>query len=84
MAIAVANECGISLWLHGHIHNGFILEPSATIPFPIICSGSATQTDRWSYNEYAIDGWTLNVLKRTYNPKAEQFEDGERRMIQLR
>ena len=84
LALSVAVECGVSLWLHGHIHRGYVLEPTPEIPFPMICSGSATQTDRWSYNEYSIDGWQLTMAKRTYDFATGQFREVETRMIELR
>lgn len=84
LALSVAEECGVSLWLHGHIHRGYVLEPTPEIPFPMICSGSATQTDRWSYNEYTIDGWQLTMAKRTYDFATGQFREGEMRVIELR
>lgn len=84
MAMAVAAECGVSLWLHGHIHRGFVLEPGSDLPFPVICSGSATQTNRWSYNEYEITDWTLAMTKRTFDLKSGRFEDVGKRTVALR
>ena len=83
-ALAAATECGVSLWLHGHIHRGYVLAPSEDIPFPVICSGSATQTDRWSYNEYSIDGWQLAMAKRTYDFESGQFREVETQVLELR
>jgi 3',5'-cyclic AMP phosphodiesterase CpdA len=82
-ALEAANECGISLWLHGHIHRGFVLEPGPEIPFPIICSGSATQTHRWSYNDYRIDGRTLAMTRRVFDPHLHRFTDHETRTLRL-
>ncbi|MFO0937519.1 MAG: metallophosphoesterase [Gemmataceae bacterium] len=82
--LAAAIESGISLWLHGHIHRGYVLEATPEIPFPVICSGSATQTDRWSYNEYTIEGWNLTLAKRTFNLEKLQFAEVESRTVEMR
>jgi 3',5'-cyclic AMP phosphodiesterase CpdA len=74
-ALAAAVECDIGLWLHGHIHRGFVLKPTGAIPFPVICVGSAAQTHRWSYNEYTIDGTRLEGVRRVYDPEHDQFRD---------
>jgi 3',5'-cyclic AMP phosphodiesterase CpdA len=80
---AVAADCGVSLWLHGHIHKGYVLEPGPDLPFPVICAGSATQEFRWSYNEYVIDGWKLTMTTRTYDRMTGQFADGGLRTVEL-
>ncbi len=74
-ALAVAAECGVCLWLHGHIHRGFILPVSASLPFPVVCVGSSAQNNRWTYNEYAITGHTLEGVHRVYDPDHNQFRD---------
>ena len=76
--LPVARELGVSLWLHGHIHTPFHLPPSADIPFPVICAGSATQTGRWSHNEYELDGRQLRVRRKVYDPDARGFREAER------
>lgn len=76
--LPVAREVGVSLWLHGHIHTPFTLTASAEIPFPVICAGSATQTNRWSHNEYELDGNQLRVRRKVYDPDARGFRDAER------
>lgn len=73
--LGAAVECGIDLWLHGHIHKGFVLRPSSFIPFPVVCVGSSTQTNRWAYNEYVIDGHRLDGVVRTYDPDHAAFRD---------
>lgn len=83
-AIATATRAGISLWLHGHIHRGFVLLPTPDIPFPVICAGSCTQTNRWMYNEYEITGNTLAMLRRRFDPVTSTFQDAERETIVLR
>jgi 3',5'-cyclic AMP phosphodiesterase CpdA len=74
-ALRTAIDCGIDLWLHGHIHKGFVLRPSPAIPFPVVCVGSSTQTNRWAYNEYVIDGHRLDGVVRTYDPEYATFRD---------
>ncbi|MBY0456345.1 MAG: hypothetical protein K2V38_03300, partial [Gemmataceae bacterium] len=74
----VAAECGVSLWLHGHRHRWYVLPPAPNLPFPTICAGSSTQTNRWGYHEYAIDGWHLTGLRRVFEPAAGDFRDAER------
>lgn len=83
-AIATATRAGISLWLHGHIHRGFVLPPTPDIPFPVICAGSCTQTNRWMYNDYEISGNTLKLLRRRFDPVTNAFQDAERETIVLR
>jgi len=82
-ALDVAKECGIGLWLHGHIHTGFVLPASDTIPFPVICAGSATQLNRWSYNLYSIEGTHLTMQRRVFDLELRNFCDGERYEMQL-
>ena len=74
-ALEAASECGIHLWLHGHIHRGFVLKPSGAIPFPVICVGSSTQNNRWGYNEYVISGMALEGVHRVYDPDHGHFKD---------
>ena len=76
--LAAVKEVGISLWLHGHIHRGFVLHPNGDIPFPVICAGSCTQTRRWSYNDYTIEGNKLVGVRRHFDQLAHQFKDGDR------
>jgi 3',5'-cyclic AMP phosphodiesterase CpdA len=71
----VAAECGISLWLHGHKHKWYVLPAGENLPFAAICAGSSTQTKRWGYHEYEIDGWKLNGLRRVFDPEAGAFQD---------
>jgi 3',5'-cyclic AMP phosphodiesterase CpdA len=77
-AIALAKECGVSLWLHGHIHKAFVRGETAAIPFPVICAGSATQTDRWSYHEYTIQGRHLLGVRFRFDLRADRFQEVDR------
>jgi 3',5'-cyclic AMP phosphodiesterase CpdA len=80
----VAAEGGIALWLNGHRHTGYVLPPNPPEqPFPIICAGSATQRDRWSWNEYSIARSNLTLRRRTWNPSTQQFVESETRELQL-
>lgn len=69
-------EGGVSLWLHGHRHNAYVL-PSRPPeqPFAVICAGSATQTNRRSYNEYSIEGTHLRGIQRTFSLESDSFAD---------
>jgi 3',5'-cyclic AMP phosphodiesterase CpdA len=81
--LEVAAECGVSLWLHGHRHHWYFLPPGANLPFPTICTGSSTQTGRWGYHDYTIDGWNLKAVRRVYDLSAGAFVDGERFEFEL-
>jgi 3',5'-cyclic AMP phosphodiesterase CpdA len=76
-ALAAAVECGVGLWLHGHIHRGFVFRANKFVPFPAVCAGSATQTNRWSYCEYTIDGTHLAGRWRRFDLAAGRYTDGE-------
>jgi 3',5'-cyclic AMP phosphodiesterase CpdA len=76
-ALAWAQEAGIDLWLHGHIHRAFILRPTPAIPFAVVCAGSTTQQPRWGYNEYTIESDRLLITRRIYLPEKDCFEDAE-------
>lgn len=82
-ALETARACGIGLWLHGHIHKPYVLEPCPDIPFPIICAGSCTQTNRWSYNEYSLEENRLHMVRRTYQPLTHRFEESMQRDLTL-
>jgi 3',5'-cyclic AMP phosphodiesterase CpdA len=73
--VRVAADGGVSLWLHGHIHRPFILSKPHSAPFPIICAGSATQSQIWVYNEYTITGGLLTVVRRVFSPLAQSYQD---------
>ncbi|MFO0825165.1 MAG: metallophosphoesterase [Gemmataceae bacterium] len=79
----VAAECGVSLWLHGHKHAWYVLDVGANLPFPTICVGSGTQTKRWSYGEYTIDGWSLKGLRRVYDIATSTFTDADTFELEL-
>jgi len=81
--VQVAAEGGVNLWIHGHRHQPYVLQEPPLAPFPVICVGSATQTGRWSYNEYAIEGNQCRVQRRIFNAEKGTFQDGTTFEIQL-
>jgi hypothetical protein len=79
----VAAECGVCLWLHGHRHVWYVLPSGEHLPFASICAGSATQTRRWGYHEYMIDGWKLSGIRRVYDAKSNSFKDSDTFELEL-
>jgi 3',5'-cyclic AMP phosphodiesterase CpdA len=79
----VAGECGVGLWLHGHKHGWYVLPAGPDLPFPSVCAGSSTQTRRWGYHEYVIDGRRLTGLRRVYDPDAGAFADADTFALEL-
>jgi len=79
----IATECGVSLWLHGHRHRWYVLPAAANLPFPTICTGSSTQSDRWGFHDYTIDGWHLKAQRRVYDSSAKAFVDAEQFELEL-
>jgi 3',5'-cyclic AMP phosphodiesterase CpdA len=74
--VRVAARGGVCLWLHGHRHNTYQLVTTDLAPFPVVCSGSATQTGCWSYGEYALEDQKLHGFQRVYDSRALCFRDG--------
>jgi hypothetical protein len=81
--VRIAAEGKVSLWLHGHRHGTYFVQQPPTAPFPVICAGSATQTRRWSYGEYTIDGWGCKVQPRVFDPQARGFRDAEAYTLEM-
>jgi len=75
--VEVAARGGVVLWLHGHRHTPYILPRTDLAPFPIICNGSSTQTDKWSYCEYLLDDLKLQGTRRTFDPARKCFQEAE-------
>ncbi len=75
--LETAKACGIALWLHGHIHTAYVLRPSPTIPFPVVCAGSATQDNRLSYYEHTLTDGTLTCRRREYSFETATFREVE-------
>lgn len=82
-ALAAAKEGGIGLWLHGHIHHPFVHMPSLAIPFPVVCAGSATQTNRWAHNEYVIAGRAVTMTRRVWHPESGRFLEQDRLAFEI-
>src|SRR5437763_192837 len=72
-----AREGGVNLWLHGHVHRPYRLDRTFLTPFPVICAGSSTQSNRWSYFEYTLTGHHLRALRRTFSLESGKFQDDE-------
>jgi 3',5'-cyclic AMP phosphodiesterase CpdA len=75
--VAIAADGGVGLWLHGHRHGAYSLSPSGTAPFPVVCVGSATQAGHWGYNEYCIEGRSVQVVRRVFEPAHRRFVEEE-------
>jgi len=76
--LEVAANGNIRLWLHGHRHDRFHHRPEeGSVPFPVVCAGSATQSGRWSYVEYTLTGTLLHGLRRVFDRTLGQFVDKE-------
>ena len=78
-----AAECGVGLWLHGHRHAWYVLSAGENLPFAEVCAGSSTQTKRWGYHEYTIDGRKLAGLRRVYDATASSFQDADTFELEL-
>lgn len=82
--LAVAEQGGVGLWLHGHQHRPYCLNDARLAPFPVLCAGSATQYGIWSYYEYSLDGARVQVSRRAYDPQTKAFNEVESFDLQLR
>jgi 3',5'-cyclic AMP phosphodiesterase CpdA len=81
--VKTAHRGGVGLWLHGHRHTSYYHPPSDFAPFPVVCAGSATQSGRWSYKEYTLDGYRLRALSRVYDCGGDCFHDAEAFELEL-
>jgi 3',5'-cyclic AMP phosphodiesterase CpdA len=81
--LEVAQEAGVSLWLHGHRHHAYHLPATPSAPIPSICSGSGTQRRLWTYNEYRLDGETWHVERRRFDPRGRRFVPVQRFAVEL-
>jgi 3',5'-cyclic AMP phosphodiesterase CpdA len=81
--LAVANEGGVVLWLHGHRHGAYRLVDASVAPFPVICAGSVTEEYRGSYAEYIIDGDRLQGTRRQFDFSLSRFVDAESFSMEL-
>jgi 3',5'-cyclic AMP phosphodiesterase CpdA len=71
--ISVASEGGVCLWLHGHRHGFYHHAAGILAPFPVICSGSATQMGTLAFGEYILHDAALEVHQRVFDPQAGAF-----------
>ena len=81
--VRVAEEGGVALWMHGHRHLAYHHRAGDGLPFAVVCAGSATQTGRWSYGEYTIQGNRLSARRRLYSPADDLFVPGESFTLEL-
>lgn len=81
--LAVARKGQVALWLHGHRHEAYCLDDPRIAPFPVICTGSATQAGLAGYNEYTIEGAELRALRRRFDPQRRSFRDAESFAVRL-
>jgi 3',5'-cyclic AMP phosphodiesterase CpdA len=81
--ITTAVRGGVCLWLHGHRHGAYHHCARDSAPFPVVCAGSATQSGRWSYGEYTIEGDAFHGLQRVFCPVQGSFQDGKTFDLQL-
>jgi hypothetical protein len=81
--VGVAQAGGVSLWLHGHRHAPYCLPDPQLAPFPVICAGSATQQNHWSYSEYTIEGLHFRGIRRVYSRPDHRFLERESFEINL-
>ncbi len=81
--LEVAHAGGVNLWLHGHRHAAYHFQTPPGATFPVICAGTATQRDLWSYGEYAIEGNAITALRRAYDPMSACFRDVESFTLQM-
>jgi 3',5'-cyclic AMP phosphodiesterase CpdA len=74
--MAVAERGGVVLWLHGHRHEHYHHPHSERMPFPVICAGSTTHHERWSYNDYTLIGPRLRAVQRVFVEEQGSFCEG--------
>jgi 3',5'-cyclic AMP phosphodiesterase CpdA len=79
--LEAARSARISAWLHGHRHKAYCL--TGTLPFPVICSGSATDSTCWTYQQYEIDGRDLRIHRRVFRLASGRFEAGDSQHVTL-
>lgn len=73
----LARDAAVKLWLHGHRHVNYYRPADPSLPFPIVCAGSATQFGRWSYNEYTFVDGQMHGRRRVWSPEKATFVDGD-------
>lgn len=76
-ALETAVACGVGVWLHGHIHTGFVNFATAAVPVPQVCAGSSTQRGRPAVTEYTLTGSELEGVRRVYDERGGGFRPAE-------
>jgi hypothetical protein len=82
--ISVAVQGGICLWLHGHRHTPYHHVRTDLTPFPVVCTGSATQFGLWAYGDYTLDGNRFHAVQRVFEPTENVYRDRDAFELQLR
>ncbi len=81
--VAVAQGGGIGLWLHGHRHHPYFLREPAPASFPVVCAGSVTQREAWSYMQFTVEGRRVSAVRRAYDPERGAFQTAETYVLEL-
>lgn len=82
--LRVAVQYDVQLWLHGHRHQAYVVQPLPDRPIAALCVGSGTMHDHWSYGEYLLEGTALTVKQYTYQPATSRFALTQEQQLQLR
>ncbi|HMP61115.1 MAG TPA: metallophosphoesterase family protein, partial [Gemmatales bacterium] len=72
--LEIVRSHGVQLWLHGHRHDAYHLEPTPQQPVPALCVGSGTMHGHWTYAEYTFDGNSVRIEYRMFQPRPPRFE----------
>lgn len=72
--LAVAHRGHVSLWLHGHRHQSYVLLNLSQARFPTVCAGSLTQDGHVGYWEYLVTGTHVVAHRYGYSPLAGAFQ----------
>jgi 3',5'-cyclic AMP phosphodiesterase CpdA len=81
--VEVARRGKIVAWLHGHLHTAYHLIPSHHLPFALLCAGSTTHKDLWTYGDYTLSANRLLIQWRTWDDPKGCFRDGARIELEL-
>jgi 3',5'-cyclic AMP phosphodiesterase CpdA len=79
----VTKKHGVTLWLHGHLHRHFRHPTTCLTPYPVICAGSSTQLNHWSYGEYTLTESEVHGVRREFDPHTNRFHDTEEFTLQF-
>lgn len=82
--LAVAQQFGVQLWLHGHRHNAYVVPAQPDRTVAALCVGSGTMHDHWSYGEYLFNNEELTVKQYTYQPETSRFALSQEQQIMLK